>query len=412
MCWGWHSRLKVSAVIDDLRDVQVAVVHKAGRPAAELHRVGSHVEFRLRDEYDGPAVATNLLEDVTGLPAGAVPPFFAGLLPEGRRLSALRRTVATSADDELTLLLAVGGDTVGDVQVAPRGVAPTSAAPRFDAAEAGEVRFEDLLAASVGTDPERVALPGVQEKVSARTAHAPVRSGALSDAILKFETGDFPLRVANERSCLDAVRAAGLAAAEHKVLHDVDGVPGLLVRRFDRVHTGGSIVARGQQDACQTLGLWPADKYRPDLVEVVAGLSAACRAPVVAALRLWEQVAFSYLVANGDHHAKNISIVHDGTGWMPSPIYDVMFTHPYGDTDSLALPLAGERNVARIDRPHLLAAATDTGVAAAALERRLDQLLTRTADVPARLSELGFPGSNPNKLRRVLEQRRARLAAQ
>lgn len=397
------------AVADDLRDVTVATVHKGGRHAAELRRVGSQIEFRRRNGYDGPAVATNLHQDVTDLPAGAVPPFFAGLLPEGRRLSALRRAVATSADDELTLLLAVGGDTVGDVQIAPKGQPPTSPAPRFDPGDAGDVRFADLLAASVGGDPERVALPGVQEKVSARTAHAQVRSDALSDAILKFETGDFPRQVDNERACLDAARAAGLPVAKHQVAHDVDGVPGLLVHRFDRVLVDDEVLARGQQDACQTLGLWPADKYRPDLVEVVAGLAAHCKAPAVAALRLWEQVAFSHLVANGDQHAKNLSIVHDGTGWMPSPVYDVMFTHPYGDTDTLALPLGGRRNVARIDRAHLLAAAAETGVPPAALRRRLDRLLVGTESVPAALSELGFPGSSPNKLRRVLEQRRARL---
>lgn len=395
---------------DDLRDVEAATVFKAGGEAAQLRRVNSRVEFRLLDNYNGPPVATNLRQDVTDLPAGAVPPFFAGLLPEGRRLSALRRAVATSADDELTLLLAVGGDTVGDVQVAPAGRQPTPPAPTFSPAEADEVRFADLLEASVGDDPERIALPGVQEKVSARTAHAPVRTGALSDAILKFETGDFPLQVANERACLEAARVAGLAIAEHEVLHDADGVPGLFVRRFDREVVDDKVTARGQQDACQTLGLWPADKYRPDLVDVVDGLAAPCKAPVVAALRLWEQIAFSYLIGNGDQHAKNLSIVHDGTGWMPSPIYDIMFTHPYGDTDSLALPLGGERQVARIDRAHLLEAAAETSVPPAALARRVDRLLAATASVPTRLSELGFPGANPNKLHRVLEQRRSRLA--
>jgi len=397
-------------VTEDLRDVTVASVHKGEVHAAELRREGSQVEFRLRDDYDGPTIATNLHDGVTGLPAGAVPPFFAGLLPEGRRLSALRAAVATSADDELTLLLAVGGDTVGDVRVAPAGQQPTSPAPRFSPGDAGDVRFADLLAASVGTDPERVALPGVQEKVSARTAHAPVRTGVLSDAILKFETGDFPRQVDNETACLDAARVAGLPTADHELVHDADGVPGLLVRRFDRVIDGDEVVPRGQQDACQTLGLWPASKYHPDLVEVVAGLSRHCKAPPVAALQLWEQIAFSYLLANGDQHAKNLSIVHDDTGWMPSPVYDVMFTHPYGDTDTLALPLHGQRNVARIDRAHLIAAAAETGVPSAALQRRLDRLLARTADVPEQLSQLGFPGANPNKLRRVLEQRRTRLA--
>ncbi len=60
--------------------------------------------------------------------AGALPPFFSGLLPAGRRLTALRSAVKTSADDELTLLLAVGADTIGDVQILPHG----------DAVELGE----------------------------------------------------------------------------------------------------------------------------------------------------------------------------------------------------------------------------------------------------------------------------------
>jgi serine/threonine-protein kinase HipA len=90
-------------------DVVAADVHKAGRPAARLRRTPDGVEFSYRDDYlaapDARPVATTLpLDDrpvVT--PAGAVPPFFAGLLPESRRLSALRRAVKTSADDELAL---------------------------------------------------------------------------------------------------------------------------------------------------------------------------------------------------------------------------------------------------------------------------------------------------------------------
>ncbi|WP_063058883.1 HipA N-terminal domain-containing protein [Nocardia sienata] len=52
---------------------------------------------------------------------GSLPAYFAGLLPEGHRLSVLRRAVKTGLDDELTLLLAVGTDAPGDVQVIPHG---------------------------------------------------------------------------------------------------------------------------------------------------------------------------------------------------------------------------------------------------------------------------------------------------
>jgi serine/threonine-protein kinase HipA len=55
---------------------------------------------------------------------GAVPPFFAGLLPEGVRLGVVTSSTKTSADDHLTLLLAVGADTIGNVRVVPAGAPP------------------------------------------------------------------------------------------------------------------------------------------------------------------------------------------------------------------------------------------------------------------------------------------------
>ena len=71
----------------------------------------------------GPAVASSL--PLTGEPvlsaAGAAPPYFTGLLPEGRRLNALRRSVKTSVDDELSLLIVAGGNPVGDVQIVGHG---------------------------------------------------------------------------------------------------------------------------------------------------------------------------------------------------------------------------------------------------------------------------------------------------
>lgn len=78
-------------------------------------------------------------------PAGAVPPFFAGLLPEGRRLTALRGAVKTSADDELSLLLAVGGSTIGDVTVLPEGVDATEPTPLVSGED---FSFADVLAES------------------------------------------------------------------------------------------------------------------------------------------------------------------------------------------------------------------------------------------------------------------------
>src|SRR5262249_24737099 len=109
--------------------VERADVYKRGELAATLTRTREGVVFAYRPEWldeRRPAVALSL--PLTAAPVtragGAVPAFFAGLLPEGRRLGALRRDVKTSLDDELSLVLAVGSDAVGDVQVVPDGVLP------------------------------------------------------------------------------------------------------------------------------------------------------------------------------------------------------------------------------------------------------------------------------------------------
>jgi serine/threonine-protein kinase HipA len=88
--------------------------------------------------------------------------FFAGLLPEGRRLTNVRRAVKTSADDDLSLLLAVGADPVGDVQVVASGHQPKAAWPALVVDDPGSLDFSSVLAESGMVDP--VALAGLREK--------------------------------------------------------------------------------------------------------------------------------------------------------------------------------------------------------------------------------------------------------
>ena len=147
-----------------LRLVKTADVYKAGVPAGVMHRRADRTEFLYLPEYldsEGPPVAWSLPMRAEAFiaPAAAVPAFFAGLLPEGRRLTALRRTVGTSADDEFSMLLAVGSDTIGDVQVLPAGDTSVGTRPAV-IDDFSEVVFADLFAQAIGQQPDRVALPG------------------------------------------------------------------------------------------------------------------------------------------------------------------------------------------------------------------------------------------------------------
>lgn len=383
------------ADLETFTRVAVADVYKAGVPAAVLRRRPDGIEFSYRSRYveaGSTAVATTL--PLTGPPVrtltGAVPAYFAGLLPEGRRLSGLRRAVKTSADDELSLLLAVGRDTIGDVQVVPEGEEPSPAAPLVQVGgDWSEVRFADVFEEAGVVD--RVALPGVQEKVSAGMISVPVgRAG--ERYLLKVDSPEYPHVVDNEAFFLALARRVRMASAASQVVHDVDGRPGLLVRRFDRLGLpDGGVRALPCEDACQVLGRWPADKYRLTTEEVVLGLSECCPARAVALRTLYQQLCYAWLTGNGDVHAKNLSILATPEGeWRVSPAYDLPSTVPYGDR-SLALSLQGRTT--GLSRHHLLAFAGAVGLPGRVAVRVLDDLVDRLAGLEDELRQGALPFS-------------------
>lgn len=386
--------------------VRRADVFKAGEHAAVLDRTPDGVVFTYRDGYDGSPVATSLPLDRPPVlaPAGAVPPFFSNLLPEGRRLTALRRAVKTSADDELSLLVAVGADPVGDVQVVPAGEPPDRPAPKLDVDRWEDVRFADLLVEE-GIDP--VALAGVQPKVSAAMIAVPVTSAG-GHHLLKLTPREFPHLVENEAFFLEAARRSGLRVAEAAVVHDRDGLAGLLVTRFDRQVVDGRTVALAQEDGCQVLGRYPADKYAVTAEEVCTALADVTRARPVATRDLLTQVAFAYLTGNGDLHAKNLSVGRTmGGEWRVTPAYDLPSSQPYDDT-TMALAIHG-RTREDITRTTMLAFADAIGVRERAAAAVLDRLVKTTSMWLDDLDALPFDDRRRHRLRRVILDRRRTL---
>ncbi|BEK85832.1 HipA N-terminal domain-containing protein [Nocardia seriolae] len=153
--------------LEELRRVARADVYKAGRRAGVLERTAEGgTEFRYEKDYladRGTPVATTLPlgPDPVRSIAGAVPPFFEGLLPEGHRLTVLQRAVKTSISDELSLLLAVGNDVPGDVQIIPADQPLIDVPPLVEGDSPAELEF-----ARFADEIDTHALPGVQRKAS------------------------------------------------------------------------------------------------------------------------------------------------------------------------------------------------------------------------------------------------------
>lgn len=360
--------------LPDLRDVRRARVLKAAVPVARLSRVDGGVEFRYDDPHSGRAVATSL--PLSALPvmtvAGALPPFFTGLLPEGRRLTALQREVKASADDELSLLMAIGSDVVGDVSVVPEDVEMPPAEPVVRWSATATLDFSELRDRVV----DRRGLPGVQDKVSAAMITLPARA-VTREAILKLTPPEYPHLVDNEAYFLGLARAAGLRVPRHRVIVDRHGERGLLIERFDRVGDTGRIA---MEDGAQVLGRYPADKYATSTEELGLALIGQCSARAAAAREILRMVAFAWLTGNGDLHAKNLAILAAGPEWRIAPAYDVPSSLPYGDT-TMALPIGGRRD--DISRKALLGLADNLGVSAPAATRALDEMVKATEPVIA-----------------------------
>jgi serine/threonine-protein kinase HipA len=402
----------VTVGLQELTGVDRAVVYKKGRPAARLTRSADGVAFSYLPEYlgeGGPPIATTLpvTAEPEFRPAGAVPPFFAGLLPEGRRLSALRTAVKTSGDDELSLLLAVGGDTVGDVQILPEGADPVAVEPRVRVADWSEVSFAELFVEDVGGADaiDRVGIPGVQDKVSAAMIAFPVAASGHRH-ILKLDPPEFPHLVENEAFMLAVARLSGLPTVDAEIVRDRDGALGLLVGRFDRPSDGTML---GVEDGCQVLGRYPAAKYALTTEAVCNALARATDAPIVAGRVLLRWVAIAYVTCNGDLHAKNLAVGERPDGsYQVTPAYDLPSSYPYGDL-TLALSINGKRreDVALRD---LMALAAAVRVPDRAAAKVIDDVVARVDAWLPELADLPYDGGVLAKWRRAVAYRARQLS--
>ena len=211
--------------------VAVADVYKAGQLAGRMWRVGQDVTFAYVEGYGGDPVASTLPVGSTATEAAMrAPAYFAGLLPEGEtRRRGLARSLHVSEDDELGLLIHLGADTVGDVQIVESGDGlPGTQRPR----RTDGLQRHQLLATVAARRP----VPALRGRRCPAEAVPPVavagrRAGRPGHP--KFSPDDSRHGVLhNERLFMTAAADAGLQAPAVEIVEDRDGVQALAVARF------------------------------------------------------------------------------------------------------------------------------------------------------------------------------------
>ncbi|MCC6645965.1 MAG: HipA domain-containing protein [Polyangiaceae bacterium] len=296
------------------------------------------------------------LDQVSRGKRGALPPFFANLLPEGPLRALLEARLSLTRADDFALLDAVGTDLPGALTLRFVDDGPEEPAAPVDGLA------EPLLPASPrGADEGlRFSLAGVQLKFSMLRDGVRLTLPARDEAgrwIVKVGSAQWPGLCENEYSMMEWARACGLDVPECRLhsIRDVAGLPAaclaggelvLAVRRFDRVD-GGRV---HQEDFAQAVGLAPEHKYDHLSYADIARLSVAFTDSDAAFDEVVRRVAFVVASGNNDAHMKNWSLVYpDGVSARLAPLYDQVSTVAWPALDRrLALALAHKKRFAEV----------------------------------------------------------------
>jgi serine/threonine-protein kinase HipA len=272
--------------------------------------------------------------------------FLCGLLPDNEQtLSRWGKQFQVSARNPFGLLTHIGEDCAGAVQfIAPDRLASIQHSAREDihwlvesdiAERLRQLRADPSATRRAG-DHGQFSLAGAQPKTALllREGRWGVPSGRIPTThILKPPTNAFDGHAENEHLCLSLARLLGLPAA-HSAVQRFDGEPSIVVERFDRTTSHGQLLRVHQEDICQALAVVPTRKYQSDggpgpaaIVELLRTHSSAGSDDVQ---RLVDALAFNWLIAGTDAHAKNYSLLLGSQGRVRlAPLYDLGSALPY-----------------------------------------------------------------------------------
>jgi serine/threonine-protein kinase HipA len=327
------------------------------RPAGVLAREQAYVFGYAPGATRREAVSLTMPVRLQTYERATLHPIFEMNLPEGYLLERLRQRLAkTTGTDPLLLLQLLGGDEpIGRLRFTAEATAPSARPAR------GE-RLRDILAyrgaeglfdSLVDRYLERSALSGVQPKVlvpERMQAPAAKAAGLTDELIVKSGLAEYPGLAINEFICMSAARVAGVPVPE---FHLSDDRSLFVMRRFDRTPDGRAL---GFEDMAVLSGKGPQDKYTGRYEDIAKLVKAFCPPEQVprSLAQLFDMVALSCLLGNGDAHLKNFGLLYEhpeSADISLAPAYDIVNTTCYLRDDNLALSLAGNRGffAARVD---------------------------------------------------------------
>jgi serine/threonine-protein kinase HipA len=286
-------------------------------------------------------------------------PILSNLLPEGVLREMLAQGLKVHIDDEFRLLGHLGRDLPGALVVAPMAIAdvPAYVLQREDAPESVELSFED--------GAHHFSLAGVQMKFSMRRQDGQYHMATANehgDWIVKPPSTRHQHVPLNEYSAMHLAGLAGVDIPEIRLVEveKLIELPSIqlpdekyafAIRRFDRqgekrIHT---------EDFAQVLVKYPHEKYDSASYEQIGKVLYKFTGSGLANVQQFaRRLLVNILLANGDAHLKNWSLIYPDTITSElSPAYDIVTTRVYmNDERKFALNLGKTKEWYTISLEH------------------------------------------------------------
>lgn len=298
--------------------------------------------------------------------------FFDNLLPDSNEFRAQLANYYGVSNQVGDLLGEIGRDCVGALQILPAGAEPPEVhLPSGndlsdleveqilqDLYHRGHPKSQTDFRISLAGAQKKTALLKWDEKWKAPTGSTPTTHILkLPIGLWRFSNGvyDFQASVANEAFCLLLARKMGISAARCEIGR-FGKTTALIVERFDRFLQHGKLYRIFQEDLCQAFGLPASQKYgKPSSALTTEGVLDFLSKSNNKRDRLKFLCAqlFNLLVAGGDAHGKNFSILRSRNGFALAPLYDlvsfygVLSQYPHNKNEiKLGIPLKkGPKNL-------------------------------------------------------------------
>lgn len=309
----------------------VSVAHQDNdSPAGVLTHEHPHFSFAYSTRDPDHAVSMRMPLRATPWVSMTLPKAFTMNLPEGwLRHEIEARLVREGLVDDMALLRATGLNQVGRLRYSAPGQAPGNAAAGVSLSQLQKSGRSPELFMSLLETYFSAGVSGVQPKVLIPSGWPQTKGTFVQPGFIVKAAGPKQPNIArNEFLCMEAARLAGIQVPEFW-LSDDDVL--FITKRFDRTESGHAI---GFEDMSVLLnaGYDPIGhyKYQGSYEQIAKVLTRVSRDPAEDRLRLFEYVALSVLVRNGDAHLKNFGVLYDSPVRVETmrlaPLYDVVST--------------------------------------------------------------------------------------